>query len=149
MQMKRILSYIYFSLLFALGIACSGAGNNNMKLQEQILAVHDSIMPKMGEFVRDELKIGVLSTKMDSLKAHYPDLDTLKEKEALLSLQQKLKAVNESMTDWMHAFEPEQESKTAEETQKYLQDELQNIRKLRETFLQTEQESEKLLAKYK
>uniref|UniRef100_F4C6Y9 Viral A-type inclusion protein n=1 Tax=Sphingobacterium sp. (strain 21) TaxID=743722 RepID=F4C6Y9_SPHS2 len=142
--------YIFLSL--ALGVvtsSCNNAGNKNLQLQEEVIAVHDSIMPKMGALVRDNLKVGILLTKMDSLKQVNPALDTAQEKDKLLKLQSKLTEANEEMTDWMHNFEPAQEDKKAEEMASYLQNELAKIKALKEKFATAESESREILSKYK
>ncbi|MDM8175204.1 hypothetical protein QT327_12730 [Olivibacter sp. 47] len=103
----------------------------------------------MGALVRDNLKVGILLTKMDSLKQVNPALDTAQEKDKLLKLQSKLTEANEEMTDWMHNFEPAQEDKKAEEMASYLQNELAKIKALKEKFATAESESREILSKYK
>jgi len=136
---------------FILGLTFIGcnAANENLQLQEQVIAVHDSIMPKMGTFVRDNLKIDLLLNKMDSVKRADPSVDTAFEKEKLRSLQSSLKEANETMTDWMHNFDPAQDGKGTEEIESYLQSELQKIRELKNTFSEVEKESGQVLEKYK
>lgn len=141
--------YIFLSLAFAAFSACDNGASKNMQLQEEVIAVHDSIMPKMGTFVRDNLKVGILLTKMDSLKQLDPTLDTVQERERLLALQSKFKQVNEEMTDWMHNFEPSPEDKKAEEVESYLKSELAKIKALKNKFAETENESHQVLSKYK
>lgn len=139
---------LYVMLFGLIAIACSSP-NSNIQLQQEVLAVHDSIMPKMGTFVRDNLKIETLLNGMDSLKQIDPAIDTALEKEKLGTLQTNLQAANDSMTDWMHAFDPAQEDKKPEEIQSYLQQELEKIQALKETFVKAEEESKQVLEKYK
>lgn len=129
--------------------SCNNAANKNLQLQEEVIAVHDSIMPKMGALVRDNLKVGLLLTKMDSLKQANPTLDTAQEKNKLLKLQSQLTQANEEMTDWMHDFEPTQADKKSEEVASYLKGELAKIRALKDKFAIAESESHALLSKYK
>ncbi|GAA4779326.1 hypothetical protein GCM10023231_02590 [Olivibacter ginsenosidimutans] len=123
--------------------------NENRQLQEEVIAVHDSIMPKMGLFVGNNLKVTTLLTKMDSLKQVHPDLDTSSLKQQLVNLQTDLKLTNEAMTDWMHNFDPEHENKKPEEVHTYLQEQLQAIRRLKDQFSATEQKSQHVLATYR
>ncbi|WP_134088182.1 hypothetical protein [Olivibacter sp. XZL3] len=142
--------YIFLSLAMALSIAaCDNTANHHVVLQQEVIAVHDSIMPKMGTFVRDNLKVGILLTKMDSLKQANPSLDTAQEKAQLTKLQSKLTEVNEEMTDWMHNFEPAQEDKKPEEIEAYFKNELTKIKALKEKFNEAEEESQRVLSKYK
>jgi len=138
--------------LLALGLAfsaCNNLTNENIQLQKEVIAVHDSIMPKMGSFVRDDLKIGILLSKMDSLKKVNPNLDTASEKQQLANLQTDLKHTNEAMTDWMHDFDPVQENKKPEEVQSYLNDQLKKIQALKQHFSEVEEESQRVLERYK
>lgn len=134
-------------LIGLIATACS-APSGNMQLQQEVIAVHDSIMPKMGTFVRDNMKAESLLSSMDSLKKADPAIDTALEKEKLRALQTNLQAANESMTDWMHAFDPVQENKEPAEITSYLQEELKKIQALKESFVKVEEESKQVLEKY-
>lgn len=140
--------FINTLLLGVFFIACNNDTNNNKQLQTEIIAVHDSIMPMMGTFVRDNIKVKNLLMKMDSLQKITPGLDTLKEKEALNQLQITLGHANESMTDWMHDFEPAPENKNADEVKTYLQSELEKVKVLKDKFAVAEQQSKQILGKY-
>lgn len=145
--MKRnFLGLLTLGLAFS---ACNNSTDENLQLQKEVIAVHDSIMPKMGEFVRDDLKVSVLLSKMDSLKQVNPSLDTAAEKQQLENLQTGLKKTNEAMTDWMHEFDPAQENKKPEEVQTYLHDQLKKIQALKQHFSEVEGESQRVLEKYK
>lgn len=144
-MIKRFINILLLGVFF---IACNNDTNNSNQLQTEIIAVHDSIMPMMGTFVRDNIKVKNLLTKMDSLQKVVPGLDTLKEKEELSQLQLTLGDVNESMTDWMHNFEPAPENKNADEVKTYLQSELEKVKVLKDKFTAAEQQSKQVLGKY-
>ncbi|QNL48573.1 hypothetical protein H8S90_17525 [Olivibacter sp. SDN3] len=142
-------SLLYLAIALTSLSACNNIANENQQLQDEVIAVHDSIMPKMGTIVRDNLKVSILLTKMDSLKKINPALDTTLEKENLANLQEKLKEANESMTDWMHEFDADQEDKTPEEVRNYLQGELGKIQEVKVKFAKASAESQQVLEKYK
>lgn len=142
-------SLLYLAIVLTSFSACNNIANENQQLQDEVIAVHDSIMPKMGTFVRDNLKVSILLTKMDSLKKIYSDLDTTLEKKNFANLQEKLKSANESMTDWMHNFDADQANKTPEEVRNYLQEELEKIKEVKEKFAEASSESQQVLEKYK
>jgi hypothetical protein len=135
-------------LLGAFAVACNNGVNENNRLQTEIIAVHDSVMPMMGTFVRDNIKAKNLLIKMDSLHKVIPDLDTLKEKEELSKLQITLGDANEAMTDWMHNFEPAPENKNADEVKTYLETELKKVKTLKDKFTTAEQQRKQILEKY-
>ncbi|HWV75229.1 MAG TPA: hypothetical protein VN040_26095 [Pseudosphingobacterium sp.] len=144
-MIKKSLSIL---LLGGFAVACNNGVNENHRLQTEIIAVHDSVMPMMGTFVRDNIKAKSLLIKMDSLHKILPDLDTLKEKEELSKLQLTLSDASEAMTDWMHNFEPAPENKNADEVKTYLESELKKVKTLKDKFAAAEQQRKQILEKY-
>jgi len=138
-----------FLVVSALAIsACNQAQNEHAQLQEKVIALHDSIMPKMGLFVRDNIKIDLLLTKMDSLRAAHPNLDTTQEKKKLIALKTKLQHTHDAMTDWMHQFTPVEEQQNPQEAQAYLTEQLEIVQGLQKQFTDVEKESQEVLKAY-
>jgi len=144
---KAFLFLVVSALALAIS-ACNNAQNEHIQLQEKVIALHDSIMPKMGLFVRDNIKIDLLLTKMDSLKAAHPSLDTTLEKEKLTALKTKLQHTHDAMTDWMHQFTPVEEQQNPEEAKSYLKEQLQVVQDLKKQFTDVEKESNEVLKTY-
>ena len=142
---KGFINILSLSILF---IACDHNANDTQKLQAEVIAVHDSVMPMMGTFVRDNIQVKSLLTKMDSLKKAMPTLDTLKEREDLNNLQISLSEANDAMTDWMHNFEPAPENKSTDEIKDYFQNELEKVKALQNKFTEAEKTSKLVLEKY-
>lgn len=142
---KGFINILSLSILF---IACDHNANDTQKLQAEVIAVHDSVMPMMGTFVRDNIQVKSLLTKMDSLKKAMPALDTLKEREDLNNLQISLSEANDAMTDWMHNFEPAPENKSTDEIKDYFQNELEKVKALQNKFTEAEKTSKLVLEKY-
>lgn len=117
--MNRLISFLTIAIFFLL-IACGpNLEEENKKMREQLIAVHDEVMPQMGNLKSLEKKasqeIEVLSNQqpMDSLK-----IDNLK------SLAYDLDQAYEGMFVWMRQYEPEDGDKKPEEIKKYLEDQM-------------------------
>src|SRR5690606_26645991 len=93
-------------LLLLLAVALFGACNQtpdaNRQLQDEMIAIHDEVMPMMGTFVRDIQKIDTILLNLDDYKTANPDLDTAQQRVELTELQNRLEKAHDSMNDWMH-----------------------------------------------
>lgn len=120
------------TLFFA---ACGNeAEKANVKLNDEVMSLHDEIMPLMGGFTRKSIQIDTLLTRMDSLKTADPALDTLAKRTELAALKLKLDEANDAMTDWMQEFEPDNSGRPAEEVRKYLEGEKAKLIMLKKQF---------------
>ncbi len=99
-------------------------GNPNEALYDQVMAVHDEVMPKMDELYRlkKELKDEVTTAK---------DLAADK-KEQLIQTIQLLDSADHAMMDWMHKFKPAADSTDQEVAREYLENEMERINKVKE-----------------
>lgn len=106
-------------------------------LKEQVMAVHDEVMPKMGELRNTQKQLMALldSAGTDSLMAvKYSEL------------AHNLKLANQSMMDWMHNYDPNF-SGTDEEVKAYLEEQLISAKKVRENMLGSLEAGKKELEK--
>jgi len=104
-------------------------------LNSQVMAVHDEVMPKMGDLRAVQKKLSAMadSMSMDSVSAaSYRDLAA------------RVAAANESMMDWMRNFNRDFQG-TDEEVRAYLEGELKKIKKVREEMLGSLKDGQKAL----
>lgn len=136
-------NYILFFLALSLfTCSCSTSDNDgNKALQDSVIAVHDEVMPLMGGFVRNSIKIDSILMNLPEIKSQNPELDTTTLRTDLLELKRNLDSSSESMTDWMHGFEVEYEGKSKEEIEEYLKNELLKINEVKQKFDSTSEES--------
>ena len=80
-------------------------------LLDQVLEVHDEVMPKMGDLEKTKR---LLVGKADSIAALQPELA-----DSLNALAQDIALANEAMMDWMRNFDPTY-SASEEEVKDYL-----------------------------
>lgn len=96
----------------------------NAKLYSEVMAIHDEVMPKMGDIYT--LKEGLKKKLADN-----PATDKRSEIESAIS---KLDAADESMRVWMRQFDSEA-IKDEEKKREYLEGEMEKVKKVREDML--------------
>lgn len=103
---------------FFLVTACGpGAVDGNKKLREEVIAVHDEVMPKIGQlkaYERDAL------AKANAVATENPN-DSVQVEE-YKALAYDLNEAHQAMFDWMHQYEPEDGELTDDELKSYLDD---------------------------
>ena len=105
-------------------------------LKSEVLSIHDEVMPKMGELRRTRKD---LLFRADSL------METDAERAAMLTtVADEIDAANESMMQWMRAYEPEFEG-TDEEIRQYLEDQKVAIQKVKDDMLGSLKKGKKVL----
>ena len=94
----------------------------NKKMREQIIGVHDEVMPKMGELMSLQKKA---LAQADSLYAQ--DSTAITQIESMRTLAGQLDQAYEGMFVWMRQYSLEEEGKTPEEIKIYLDDQLLKV----------------------
>ncbi|MFM7854716.1 MAG: hypothetical protein ACKO96_23015 [Flammeovirgaceae bacterium] len=131
---------IPFTMLLLLTAACGknnqheghhehGAPNDNnpnQALQDQVMDVHDELMPQMEDIFKLKKEI---QSKIDQT----PDMVADKKKQ-LEEAAAQLDSANQSMMDWMHKFRPLPDSANREKAREYLETEMEKVKKLKTLF---------------
>lgn len=98
--------------------------NPNQALYDQVMDVHDEVMPSMDEIER-------LKRDLRDKIANTPDM--LEERKAQLEkVIAKLDSAGDSMMDWMHEFNPLPDSADQEKARAYLESEMERIKKVKD-----------------
>ncbi len=100
----------------------------NQILYDQVMDVHDEVMPKMND-------IEAFKKKLKDQIAASPNL-VPEERKKLEQRISNLDSVGHMMMDWMHKFSPPADSLGVEVYREYLEAELEKIRKVREAMLE-------------
>lgn len=134
----------FFNLLLAFFLlACGGSTQSEQSdqttLKEEVMAVHDEVMPKMGELRSMEKK---LRAKGDSLLAS----DSLLAQKHIAAAD-AIKHANDGMMTWMRSFDPNYEG-TEEEIKSYMESQKDSIEKVRDNMLQSLDSGKRLLESY-
>jgi len=99
----------------------------NQALYNQMMDVHDEVMPRMGEIMG-------LKRKLQEQITSSPDL-TVERKQELENIIFNLDSASNSMMSWMHRiheFNPMADSVDQEKAREYLETEMEEIRKVKE-----------------
>lgn len=123
-----MIKFFYASVLLALMAAC---GNNTetereMNLQEEVMAIHDSIMPMTDSVTR-------LKQRLKNREVEISKGDSAMVKKAI----EKLNSANEAMMQWMRQYD--QPSDTLEQSKKktYLKEQKEKIKRVKEKMLKS------------
>ncbi|XOV91940.1 MAG: hypothetical protein ACFHWX_17245 [Bacteroidota bacterium] len=127
----------YVSLLFLFLVVISSCGEksgNLQSLKDEVMAVHDEVMPKMGDMRKTSKSLQMKAETLDSLGAL-----------ELKSLAGDIEAANEFMMQWMRQFEPTLEG-TEEELMKYYSEQKKAILQVKDSMNHTLERGQKALA---
>lgn len=148
-SMKSIAKTLFLSLLLL--TACGKSGNHehhdqdettdnpNQALYDQVMDVHNEVMPKSDEIyqLKKEIQDKITST---------PNLVADKKKQ-LDQIIAELDSADHSMMDWMHKFKPLRDSANQELAREYLENEMERIKKVRELINGSLQKAKEELGK--
>ncbi len=98
-------------------IACTNPKAEVQKLKDEVLAVHDSIMPQTNKIMELNAKI---SAKIEILEA---DSNNDSEIEALKAVRMELKDADDAMMNWMRDYNFNEEE-TTEVQKEYLKNQM-------------------------
>lgn len=131
--MKLTPALLFVSLLVTVSCNKSGKGhhheseplkdNPNEALYNEVMSVHDEVMPKMEEIYRlkKELK--------EILNSNGEVAD---KKEQIKNTILLLDSADRGMMDWMHKFKPLPDSTDQETAREYLENEMEKINQVKE-----------------
>jgi len=135
-----------FTLLTIVGLLSVTSCKESKKveetsLMEQVLDIHDEVMPKMGTLGK---LVGQLKPMADSLGAESIEAKAMKD----------LQQANKSMMDWMQGFgnrfDPEEimnGKELSEEKEQWLKEEEEKVKKVKEDINSSIQRAEEILKK--
>jgi GTPase involved in cell partitioning and DNA repair len=121
--MKNILGIVFIAMV---AVACNPQQKQEVDykvVRDEVMKFHDVVMADHGVIVNNQMKLDTLLKDLKGLKSKFPELDTLKEKEAISALVVDLTKAEDSMNDWMHKFEPDVTGKSNEAAVKYFEEE--------------------------
>lgn len=125
------MKFIPFYLIFTLLIFVQACGNKqveeNKTQREQVIAVHDEVMPKMGQL--KSLEKAALQKAEELQNSETPDQAKIDE---LKNLASQLNLAYEGMFVWMRQYNTEDGEKTPDEVKVYLDEQLVLVSKVNE-----------------
>ena len=98
--------------------------NPNQALYDQVMSVHDEIMPKSDQLYQLKKELQGKIAKSTELNED--------QKRRLTQTIEQLDSADHSMMDWMHKFKPLPDSANQELAREYLENEMEHIKKVRD-----------------
>ena len=109
-------------------------------LQDEVIGIHDEVMPKMDNLMRLKMKLQV---KIDSLRESN---STEKAKiDELLRLTNRLQKADSAMMTWMRQFKMVRDSVSHEQRMEYLEAEKERIEEVKRKMNESLEEASKFL----
>ena len=115
---------------------------SNKKLREEVIAVHDEVMPKMGQL--KTLEKSSLQLAEELANSSEPDSAKIL---ALKELAGELDQAYEGMFVWMRQYDVEDGAKTPEEVKTYLEEQMKKVTLVNEEIKSVLQKADSLLKK--
>lgn len=127
-------AYWFLMLLGVLFSACGESGSSPAQLEDQVMAIHDEVMPKMGDI---NAEIQRLTAELKELR-NRENADSGRI-EAIQTAVNDLKKADQNMRIWMRNYAKDyvkqKDHMTEEEKVAYLQSELVRVQKVKESML--------------
>jgi hypothetical protein len=101
--------------------------SENQKLYNEVMKVHDEVMPKMNDIHKLKMAIKERIEKNQNLSTV--------ERMKLDAMYAKLDSANDGMMVWMREFRPLPDSVGEEKAKKYLENEMERVQKVRQNML--------------
>jgi hypothetical protein len=113
--------------------------NPNQALYDQVMGIHDEVMPKMEDLYKAKKE---LSDKI----ASSPNMAAEQKKE-LEDMIAGVDSASNAMMDWMHNFNPLPDSTDQEAAREYLENEMERIMKVRDRTSETLEQAKAVIEK--
>jgi predicted phosphohydrolase len=134
----RLMYGLFASLVF---IACDAQKKENEKLKGEVIAIHDEVMPVMGELQTLQKDLVKEASEL-SQKDHGLHQQEIK---ALENTAKELEEAYNSMFIWMRQFEVEYEEMTDEEVSNYLKEQKEKVEKVNTDIKKALEKAENLI----
>lgn len=103
------------------------AAGGNQELYNEVMKVHDEVMPKMNDIHSTKQ---ALREKLEKA----PNIDAT-EKQKIEAMIAKLDSASEGMMIWMRQFNPPSDEEGEEKGREYLEDQMEKVKKVRQDIL--------------
>jgi len=138
--MKRSIPFLILTIIVFLNSCGPNLKEENRKLREEVVGVHDEVMPMMGKIKSLEKKALDQVKELESEES----IDTLKV-QTLKAVAYDLDQAYEAMFDWMHQYESEDGDRTVEVVKADLEEQMVKVTKVNEQMKAALEKAEKEL----
>lgn len=140
-MLLQIRNLLILLSITTISFACNSDKKEQQALFEEVMLVHDEVMPKMGSLraLSSELSQKADSLALDSLVGNSSKINEMR------NLSKRLKEANEGMMEWMRQFEQVEEGTPHGEVMQYLKEQRKQIQKVRDDMINSKEQAEKYL----
>jgi len=149
----RVLTSILFASLLLLSCKPStdagntsseGSANDLKALEDQVMAIHDEVMPKMADITKLTAELrAIKSTIKENPDGKIVSPDGLEE------LMGSLKLAEQGMWDWMKAYSDTKPTIKEDQMKSFYESQLETINKIKQDMLGSIEKAQTWLAAYK
>lgn len=146
--MKKVSLLLSLLIPTMMIFSCSQEKGNIDQVEKDVFAIHDEVMPKMGQIMdlRNALSQKIVS--IDSLLKIKNEDSLQQQKDQALTLSNALQQADEGMMNWMHAYNGDSlKALSGEEALKALNAEKTKISQVRDQMLESITKAEAFLKK--
>ncbi len=146
--MKKVSLLLSLVIPTMMIFSCSQEKGNIDQVEKEVFAIHDEVMPKMGQIMdlRNALSQKIVS--IDSLLKIKNEDSLQQQKDQALTLSNALQQADEGMMNWMHAYNGDSlKSLSGDEALKALNAEKTKISQVRDQMLESITKAEAFLKK--
>jgi hypothetical protein len=149
---KRILTAVGVAFISGAIWACHSQEEAVKQAEDEVLDIHDEIMPKMDDIMKVKKQLTLRITSLDSLKATGSATATLRtdeEKEQATRLRRDLVVADSLMSDWMTHYNGDTLGKlSSEDALRYLADQKDQITDVKKKFTNSIEQARQFLEKH-
>ena len=139
--MKKQITYLLTILISMTIISCNGNKKKEKTLFDEVMTIHDEVMPKMEKLYAQEK---ASKEKIKTLEAENSPSNPEKVQQ-LKATYEELKHANDAMMQWMRAFKTEYPNMTHKEIMTYLEEEKINIEIVKTKMNEAEHNADRIL----
>ncbi len=128
--------------------SCSQEKGNIDQVEKEVFAIHDEVMPKMGQIMDLRNALSQKIVTIDSLLKIKNEDSLQQQKDQALTLSNALQQADEGMMNWMHAYNGDSlKALSSDEALKALNAEKTKISQVRDQMLESITKAEAFLKK--
>ncbi len=137
----KLSTRLLFVILILIGFACGpNAKEENQKLRDEVIAIHDEVMPLMGKLKSLEKDANSLIEEIEAAET----VDSVRITD-LKALAYDLNQAYDGMFVWMRQYETEDGELSDEEVKSYLDDQMVKVTKVNEDITAALEKADLLL----
>lgn len=137
------------SFVLALAFASCKLQTDYKEKRNEVIKVHDVVMADQGKVVDKQMQLQNMLKDLPVLVVKNPGMDTIKERDSIVIIRDRLNDAEEAMNTWMHEFEPDVTGKSNEEAIAYFEAEKLKIEKVDSLFKLELKNADAYMSKFK